>query len=118
VNVLASRAFVTSAVADYLAIEAKGCAAQRDYFSYRLILCSDQHVCSPLKLGSNQNTLSLRIIALVYFCLCASRYGSMSTHIRCTVALSTGCMIGVPGSFSENISKVTLPQFGEIASGR
>lgn len=52
-----------------------------------------------------------------YLCLCARRYGSMSTQIRSTVALSTNCMTGVLGSFSENISNVTPLQFGEIASG-
>ena len=45
------------------------------------------------------------------------RYGSMSAHIRSTVALSIALVMGMLGAFSENISSLILAQFGEIASG-
>jgi len=52
-----------------------------------------------------------------YFAFASLRYGSKSDHTRSTVAVSTGSVIGVFGSFSEKISRLTLPQVGEIASG-
>ena len=52
-----------------------------------------------------------------YFAFAPLRYGSKSAHTRSTVAVSTGSVIGVFGSFSEKISRLTLPQVGEIASG-
>jgi hypothetical protein len=62
----------------------------------------------------NQRAVGLHCVLFLPF---VPRYGSMSAHIRSTVALSTDLVMGVRGAFSENISNFTLPQFGEIASG-